>query len=118
MNSTKSTNIDTDIQQFFDQYIMPLHEQAKRRQKYFALTPDPTLDSYFEAPIHPDLLYYKFYHLTDVEQLKNSLAELWQNSGDNDLEKLAEHLANLAKKFKAQQTEQPDELSPYIYAMF
>ena len=123
MNSTNHLEDKSEkrMEVFFNKYILPLYAEVQEgKRSYFSLKPEKGEEkgSYFDNPKEIPMTYFTLYSMSKEEELKQNLEDLWEKLGDDSLVNCAAELAELAMIFKKKQLEQPDELNPYVYAMF
>lgn len=103
------------IRDFFEKYILILHEKAVVEGKqYLNMQFDDSHESYFSSPQHPQLLYLNNIPFEDA--LKAYLTEFWKD--EPELLNLVPALVELAFQLKKENMETSTELSPFVYAMF
>ena len=107
----------TDIKEFFESYILPLHQRVKAGEvKYLSDAFRSNEASYFSAPQHAQYHYLSTIPTDNEEALVAYLQAFWK--GSPELQSLAPELVELAFAIKEENREQTAELSPFLYVMF
>lgn len=107
----------TDIKEFFESYILPLHQKVKAGEVNYLVDGFRTNeDSYFAAPQHAQYHYLSTIPTDNEDELVAYLQNFWK--GNPELQNLAPELVELAFSLKEEAREQTAELSPFLYVMF
>ncbi len=102
---------------FFQQYILPLHEKSvAERKQYLNFEFQSSVESYFTAPEHPEYLFLTNIPVDNPNELERYLREFWKS--DPELSDLVPDLVKVAYQLKMDNIEASTELSPFVYAMF
>ena len=105
------------INEFFESYILPLHQKVKAGEVSYLNTEFRTgADSYFSAPKHPQFQYLSTISADNEVELTQYLQDFWK--GQPELVNLVPELVSLALALKEENREQTAELSPFLYVMF
>jgi hypothetical protein len=109
---------DTEKEQllrgFYHDSLMPLADSARAKGiEFFPLGPDASAESYYL--VREDAGNYV--HEIDATDLTKELRELWAKGDFPELAQLAEPIVQLAETIKESE-ETPEDVSPFIYAMF
>ena len=101
------------LHSFYHERLMPLVEKARARGvEFFPLGPEPVASYYIER--NDDGNYV---HEINADDLAGELRKLWGRGELTELADLAGPIVDLAEAIK-ETDETPDDVSPFIYAMF
>lgn len=101
------------LRSFYHERLIPLVEQARaQRVEFFPLGPEPVESYYIER--NDDGNYV---HEINADDLAGELREIWGRDEFAQLADLAGPIVDLAEAIK-ETDETPEDVSPFIYAMF
>jgi hypothetical protein len=113
MNLT-DTDKEALLKRFYHERLMPLAEKARERGvEFFPLALDTPAESYY-IERNDDGNYV---HEIDADDLAGELGKLWSSGELKELADLAGPIVELAEAIK-ETDETPEDVSPFIYAMF
>lgn len=112
--SLNDTEKEELLRTFYHERLMPLVEKARSRGiEFFPTGPDAEAGTYYiERNDDGD-----YVHEINADDLGGELRELWGRGELAELVDLALPLVNLAEAIK-ETDETPEDVSPFIYAMF
>jgi hypothetical protein len=112
--SLTDTEKEELLRTFYHERLMSLVEKAKSRGvEFFPAGPDASLESYY-IDRNDDGSYV---HEINADDLAGELRELWSRGDVPELVDLAVPIVDLAEAIK-ETDETPEDVSPFIYAMF
>ncbi len=114
MSSTESTPHDDEVHDFFSTKLVPVANELRESNiQLMPLGPDDSVDSwYVDYPTDREELFS-----FDSSKIEAELRQLWSSQEQPQLLGLCEPIGALAEKL-AGQTEDEDDVSPFIYVMF
>jgi hypothetical protein len=123
MNSTKASNVTSEIKRFFSKELMPLAKTLRDEAiSFFPLGTDPDAQTYYIDRRKTTLSPRDFeIEVGDsVDDFEQALVELWKSQEYSQLTVLASTLSKLARslRFVEVEGEQEGEVDPFIYVMF
>jgi hypothetical protein len=102
------------LRAFYHERLLPLVEKARDRGvEFFPTGPDTRSESYFIERGDDG----NYVHEIDAADLAGGLRELWSRGEPAELAELAAPIVALAEAIR-ETDEAPDDVSPFIYAMF
>ena len=111
LNDTEKEKL---LRGFYHDSLLPLANAARARGvEFFPLGPDAGAESYYL--VREDQGNYV--HEIDSADLAKELHELWAQGDFTELAQLAGPIVQLAETIKEAE-ETPEDVSPFIYAMF
>lgn len=113
--SLNDTQKEELLRTFYHERLVPIAKEARARGvEFFPAGPDATAESYY-IERNDDGNYV---HEINADDLAGDLRELWGRRGDlSELVDLAVPIVDLAEAIK-ETDETPEDVSPFIYAMF
>lgn len=102
------------LHRFYHERLIPLVEKARAGGiEFFPAGPDPTAESYYIDRSDDG----NYVHEINANDLAGDLRGLWSRGELKELAELAGPIVELAEAIK-ETDETPEDVSPFIYAMF
>jgi hypothetical protein len=102
------------LRTFYHERLMPIVEAARARNvEFFPAGPDPSAESYFIERSDDG----SYVHEINARGLADELNELWSKGDQPEIAGLASPIVALAESIR-ETDEAPEDVSPFIYAMF
>jgi hypothetical protein len=109
-----SEQTEKRLSEFYRKRLVTLGDLARDRNiEFFPLGADDSRESYYTE--RRDEANY--IHEIDFSDLRAELKSLWANGDLPELTEIADNLIEFATLLQEKETE-PDDVSPFIYAMF
>lgn len=113
MNEPETTETER-LSGFFRERLLPIADQARRDGvEIFPLGPESEADSYFLSRASGE----SYIHTIDRSDLAGELHKLWATDRLAGMDGLAGPIVELAESLRETDAD-PDDVSPFIYAMF
>jgi hypothetical protein len=112
--SLSDTEKEDLLHRFYHERLMPIVEEARARGiEFFPAGPDAAAESYYIDRNDKG----NYVHEINANDLAGDLRELWGRGELKELADLAGPIVELAEAIK-ETDETPEDVSPFIYAMF
>ena len=114
MSLTDPTQGDARLEEFFERQLVPIAEKLRANDiQVLALEFSDNESSWYVPHIDEGPEVFSF----DVDQLEQELRDLWRDQQDAVLLELKKSLADLARDLY-RESEDDDDVSPFVYVMF
>lgn len=120
MNSTEIDDLESAIERFFDQQLMPVAQQYRKDgNEFFAMTPDPECRSYYTLRSLRTMSREDFetVNIQTTQTLADALCDLWNRQGHPEIDHLAPLISEIAHALRMENTED-EGISEMMYVMF
>jgi hypothetical protein len=114
MSLTDPTQGDARLEEFFEQQLVPIAEKLRENDiQLLALEFSDNESSWYVPYVDEGPEVFSF----DVDQLEQELRDLWRDQQDAVLLELKKSLADLARDLH-RESDDDDDVSPFVYVMF
>jgi hypothetical protein len=110
-----NSEIEERLSAFYHERLVPLALTAEERgAKFFNGGPEGSSESYYVSRTDDG----GYIHEIDFDNIERELADMWNLAELPELAEFAGELVMIANEFRRDAEDGPDEVSPFVYAMF